>query len=126
VTGSREFDDYKMLQTKLYNLLSPRSNHITIISGGDEGADKLGEKFAIDYGTDLLIMPADWETRGKYAVYERNIDMALTAIKDASVYKTNIMLVIFWDGKSIDTRNMISIAMYMGIETHVFFFQGRD
>lgn len=73
-----------------------------IISGGAEGADKLGERYAHErYAHErklsIAVMNAEWSRLGKAAGPERNERMAQKA--DACI--------VFWDGKSRGTLNMI-------------------
>ncbi|GAB0154576.1 DUF4326 domain-containing protein [Marinobacterium sp. BA1] len=98
VAGSRTFKDYALLLAKLDHLLQrlPKA-HIGIIS---DGADTLGERYAVQRGLRLRRMPAFWESYGKAADYLRNQQM--------SHYATH--LVAFWNGYSPDTQSMIDIA----------------
>lgn len=101
VAGSRDFNDFHLVIEKLHGFLKGRkAKDITIISGTAKGADRLGERFAMRYGCNLLRMPADWDTYGKSAGYRRNADMADVA--DACV--------VFWDGVSKGTGHMIDLA----------------
>ncbi len=83
---------------------------ITVCSGGANGADKLGERFARDFKLQLRIFEADWGGLGKSAGPVRNREMAEWADT----------LVAYWDGKSRGTKNMISEALKNGLEVHVF------
>lgn len=69
-----------------------------IISGGAQGADALGERYAIKKQLPLKTFPANWEKFGKKAGALRNIEMAEYA--DA--------LIALWDGKSKGTFHIIS------------------
>lgn len=64
------------------------------------GADSLGEQYAKERGIPVRYFPADWQTLGKSAGYQRNVQMA--AYADA--------LVAFWDGQSKGTKHMIDTA----------------
>jgi len=99
IAGSRDFNDYKTLCQVCDYMLS-KSENIEIVSGTARGADKLGEKYAIDRLLVLKEFPADWNTFGKSAGYRRNEQMAKYA--DA--------LIAFWDGKSKGTEHMINLA----------------
>jgi hypothetical protein len=103
IAGSRNFANYLFLKEKMLNIISKKIKDdckIVIISGTANGADKLGEKFANEFGYELRKFPADWERFGKSAGYKRNEQMADNA--DA--------LVAFWDGISKGTSHMINIA----------------
>jgi hypothetical protein len=114
VAGSRDFDDYSYMESKLADLLVQLTpKFVTIISGGARGADALGERYARSRGTKLKVMRADWDEHGKRAGIIRNEEMAREA--DA--------LAAFWNGKSRGTKHMIQEALRMGLDVHVF--QGR-
>ena len=71
-----------------------------IISGGANGADKLGERYARERGLKVEVHAALWEQFGKSAGVIRNQEMA--DISDA--------VIAFWDGESRGTKNMIENA----------------
>lgn len=102
VAGGRDFSDYGLLCQKLDRILAKRKGlcPINIISGGANGADRLGERYAREHGFQLTVKPANWDEYGKRAGYVRNGEMA--DIADA--------LVAFWDGESHGTKHMIGIA----------------
>jgi len=100
VAGGRSFNDYGLLERKLDNLLRRKIGVITIVSGTARGADKLGEQYAATRGFKIERYPADWDTHGKGAGHIRNSQMADVA--DA--------VVVFWDGVSKGTKNMIDNA----------------
>lgn len=76
-------------------------NEVTeIISGGANGADKLGEILATKLNKDLIIIPAEWDKYGKGAGYRRNEDMA--ELGDA--------VLVLYDGISKGSKHMIELA----------------
>lgn len=90
VAGSRTFNDYDLLKTKLdFYLKNKDVTEIEIVSGTAKGADKLGELYAKANHINLKLMPADWAL-GKSAGYKRNEQMAKYASH----------CVVFWDGES--------------------------
>ena len=111
IAGSRGFSNYKLLKETCNNVLKEKrkTHNIVVISGNAKGADKAGEKYAVDEDFDLEIFPADWKKFGKSAGFRRNEQMAEVA--DG--------LIAFWDGKSHGTKHMIDIAKEKGIETRV-------
>ena len=102
IAGSRFFADYDKLAFLCDNFLRKNvmSRKITILSGGAQGSDTLGEQYAQAKGYGLKRFPADWEQYGKAAGPIRNAQMAKVA--DA--------LIAFWDGNSRGTQNMIDLA----------------
>ena len=87
-------------------------NMIEIVSGTANGADKLGEKYALETIFNLKKMPANWDLYGKSAGYVRNEEMAKYA--DACV--------CFWDGKSKGTKHMIDLARKYNLILKIIFF----
>ena len=99
VAGTRTFNNYDLLKEKLDFYLQGKAP-IMIISGGAEGADKLGERYATENKFIIMQMDAQWQAYGKAAGPIRNEQMAQKA--DA--------LILFWDGKSRGSANMLENA----------------
>lgn len=104
VCGSRNFDDYNMLESILTDELKKCPNP-QIISGGAKGADRLAILYAHRTRTPLHIFFADWETNGKAAGFIRNIEML-----DFATDEGIPAVIAFWDGRSKGTAHMIKIA----------------
>lgn len=117
VAGSRGFNDYDIVSNRLLKyfkenrISSSDMSDIEIISGTARGADRLGERFALEHGCKLTRMPADWERYGKRAGMIRNKEMARYAHQ-----KYGGVLFAFWDGQSRGTKAMIDIAYKLGME----------
>lgn len=80
-----------------------------VLSGGTKGADRLGLLWADDHETDIEIFPADWESDGRKAGYQRNERMAHSAEA----------LIALWDGSSKGTGHMIDIAKRRGLRIYI-------
>ena len=102
IAGSRDFNDYALLSKAVDKHLSDKVDDakIIIISGTAPGADQLGERYAKEKGYKLECYPADWGHYGKAAGPVRNMNMANVA--DG--------VIVFWDGESSGTKNMIETA----------------
>jgi uncharacterized phage-like protein YoqJ len=83
---------------------------IVIISGMAKGADTIGEQYAHERGYTVERFPADWQQYGKAAGPIRNRQMVDNA--DA--------LIVFWDGQSAGTRNMIMMAKKKGLAVRIY------
>ena len=83
VIGSRNFTDYKLLESTLESL--PEITQI--VSGGAKGADSLAKTYAEQHQLPLVIFKPDWKQYGKGAGIVRN-----RQIIDAAQ-----MVVAFWD-----------------------------
>lgn len=124
IAGSSDFNNYEMLREKsketISRLLSKYPGAtITIVSGTARGADQLGERFAKECGYTLKRFPANWKLYRGQAGPVRNRQM-LNFAKE----KTGI-LIVFWDGISRGTANMIGIAKEAGIPVFVFMYRNH-
>ena len=111
VAGSRNFDCYWLLESKLDFYIGDHQL-VQIVSGTARGADQLGEKYAENRGLSIERFPADWDTHGKRAGYIRNEQMAK--------YATHA--VIFWDGRSKGTASMIKLCTTYSLKYRVVLY----
>ena len=114
VAGSRDFNDYALLDQKIHSLATGEYDNraISIVSGMARGADALGVEFAREYGVQLFKFPAYWDMHGKGAGFLRN--MAMGDFSDA--------LLAFWDGRSRGTAHMIKYMQSLGKPTHIVYY----
>lgn len=98
IAGSRDFNDYKLLEKEVVSFMGDKCP--TIVSGCANGADTLGEQLAEKFRLKLIKIPANWRKYGKSAGYRRNVEMA----------KISSHCIVFWDGKSRGSKHMIDIA----------------
>jgi hypothetical protein len=111
IAGGRDFNDYTFLKEKCNEVLINHTD-VEIVSGGADGADKLGELYAKDFGYQLKRFPANWNKFGPSAGMIRNREMAEYADT----------LIAFWDEKSKGTGNMIKVAKELNLNVNVFFY----
>lgn len=107
VAGSRKFKDYKLMVRTLQ-----RYNIEKIISGHAPGADSLGERYALENNIPLDIYHANWKEYGRAAGPIRNSKMVENA--DA--------LIVFWNGYSTGTKDVIKKARAKGLIVNVIKF----
>jgi predicted Rossmann fold nucleotide-binding protein DprA/Smf involved in DNA uptake len=115
VAGSRDFTDYALLERKLDAIfLNSKPEEVAIISGGAQGADCLGERYAHVRSLQLIQVYARWNAYGRRVGYVRNKLMAEIATH----------LVAFWDGKieGSGTKMMIDLAEQQGLPVRVIRF----
>ena len=105
IAGSRDFNDYKTAEEYIDFCISRIKSkyEIIIVSGGCQGADMLGERYAKENGFKSERYPAEWDKYGKNAGPKRNKYMA-----EISDY-----IICFWNGKSRGTKSMIDYAMHL-------------
>lgn len=108
VAGSRGFTDYDFMCKILDEYIG--KDKVMIVSGTARGADKLGERYAVEHGHKILPYKADWARYKGAAGFIRNEDMAEAAGE----------LVAFWDGISGGTKHMINTATEKDLAVSVF------
>ena len=108
IAGSRGFTNYDLLASTCEHMLQNHED-VEIVSGGANGADKLGEIFAEEKGYEIKQFVPEWSIHGGAAGYLRNKTMA--AYADA--------LIAFWDGTSKGTSHMIQIAGQLDLKIKV-------
>ncbi len=101
IAGTRTFADKRLLESTMHEYPSAITE---IVSGGAQGADRCGEDYARLHNLNLTIFKADWDAHGKAAGPIRNRKMAQYA--DAAV--------VFWDGSSSGSKNMITEMRRLG------------
>ena len=101
IAGSRTYTRFTEAEEFISICLSELADKdFIILSGGAQGADAIGERFAEKNGFPIEKYPADWKRYGKAAGPKRNCAMA-----------ENCDLVIcFWDQHSKGTKSMIQMA----------------
>ena len=108
IAGGRDFNDYDLLVKKCDYFLQDQDD-ITVVSGEARGADKLGEKYAKERGYNVDRFPANWDKYGKGAGPIRNKQMAEHADS----------LILFWDGKSKGSKNMLETAKKLRLKIRI-------
>lgn len=109
VAGSRTFQNYPLLCKELDKI---RDQIGEIVCGEARGADMLGNTYAYDNDIKVKGFPADWEHDGKAAGFIRNEKMAKYADK----------AIVFWDGKSVGSKDMIDRMEKLGKEVRVIYY----
>jgi len=100
IAGSRTATNYEHLLTAI-NAFELTGRDITeVVSGTAKGADKMGERWALENDIPVKQFPANWNKYGKSAGYRRNEEMAEYAD----------YLIALWDGQSRGTKHMIDLA----------------
>lgn len=128
IAGSRCFGSFTILEKECHKIFKSLAeegylsgnvkkdcSNMEIISGTANGADRLGEAFALKYGIEVKRFPAQWHKYGKSAGYVRNNIMAQYAAKSDELG----VLIAFWDGKSKGTKMMIDLAKKNNLKVFV-------
>jgi len=111
VVGSRNFHDYELLKKTLteYEITS-------IVSGGANGADSLGERYADEHNIPTMIFKPDWKRFGRGAGRIRN----KTIVENAD------LVIAFWDGLSKGTQMSIEIAKKVNKPLRIVMVEQHD
>ena len=109
VAGPRNFTDKALMWRELPLFISPED---TIIHGNANGADKLAGDYAREFGINCDPYDANWSF-GLLGGYSRNQIMAYKADK----------AIIFWDGFSTGTADMIARMKYEGKEVKIIYYK---
>ena len=114
VAGGRDFTDYAHLSTVIFDYAESVGEEVavSIVSGMARGADKLAVDFAKQEGVKLYDFPAKWDLYGKRAGFIRNDAMSVFADE----------LIVFWDGLSKGTRNMIQTMERLNKPVHLHMY----
>lgn len=78
VTGSRDFEDIKVVDQYLTMVSQLGPGPYTLVQGGARGADQLALQCASEKGWRVITVPARWETNGRAAGPLRNSAMVTT------------------------------------------------
>lgn len=102
IAGSREYNNFEAANS----ILSRCPWKVTeVVCGEARGADAMGKQWAELNKIQVVSFPADWDNNGKAAGPIRNKEMA--EYSDA--------IVVFWDGVSKGTKNMVDLAIQYGL-----------
>jgi len=97
IFGSRGWEDYELVEERLYATLE-FYGPCKVIHGGADGADTLGGTAAYNMHMPTKVFRPDYKNLGRYnAPKARNEAMALVADRG----------LCFWDGISSGTKHMI-------------------
>ena len=135
IAGSRNFKDYELLTIEADYMLSNKIKEgyeIVVVSGRARGTDSLGERYAEEKGYRIDKYPADWNNldvqpcKIKYnkfnkpynalAGHNRNEQMAKHALE------VNGGCLLFHDGTSTGTKNMIDLCIKLKLNHHVILY----
>jgi hypothetical protein len=119
IAGGRDLTNYDLVKAKVDIVLRKKiasGEEIEIVSGKAKGADSLGEEYARQNGLKIKEFPADWDTHKKAAGPIRNEEMAKYA--DACI--------VFWDGGSRGSKDMIDRAKRKNMPLRIFYYGIKD
>jgi hypothetical protein len=112
IAGSRTISDSWEVQDEVI-CIHERCPITEVVCGGAIGPDTIGKCWAEFNNIPVKHFPADWKTHGKAAGPIRNKQMAEYA--DTCI--------VFWDGKSKGSKNMIQEALKQNLKLFVFTYE---
>ncbi|MFW6233120.1 MAG: hypothetical protein ACOC3Z_00485 [Nanoarchaeota archaeon] len=131
IVGSRTFNDADLMDSVFRNIINAngifldtreygicKNDHITIISGGANGADKFAEKYIFQrYNTGILIFRAEWDNietdkpcKIKTNKYGNEYNCLAGFNRNEDIVINSDIIIAFWDGESFGTRDTINKA----------------
>lgn len=123
VAGGRDFDDWDLARKSIHKILFElidkheglKKEDVIFVSGCCRGADKIGERYAREYGYNQKFFAAKWDEYGRQAGYLRNKEMA----EYARTNSRQGVLIAFWDGSSMGTFHMVDLAERYRLDVHI-------
>ena len=101
IGGCRYYEDYRGFCDFVERCIENEEKaEIVILSGHCAGVDLMAERYAIERGLALEIVPANWAKYGRAAGPVRNKQM---------VEKADVVIA-FWDGRSKGTASLLQCA----------------
>ena len=97
IVGSRAFSKLSLVADEIDVLKERYGSTLELVSGGALGVDKEVERVASMLRIQMIVIHADWDTHGRSAGPIRNGMIADYADR----------AIVFWDGRSRGTRNVI-------------------
>lgn len=108
IIGSRTFSNTKLLT----NIMDEHLDRATlIVSGGADGGDKMGARWARKNGIPTKIFEPDHK-RYRHAYHHRN----------RLIVENCDLVVAFWDGRSTGTKYTIDYARKLGVDVRIVKF----
>jgi len=118
IIGGRNFNDYDTFKKVIESIdahISYQDKTVIVVSGGANGADTLGSKWALENNYGLMVFEADWKNldttpcrikHGKYGPYN-----ALAGFnRNDKIVENADIIIAFWDGNSPGTGDSIKKA----------------
>jgi hypothetical protein len=88
------------------------------VSGGAQGADRLGERYARQRGLKLLILKPDWHPRSRGGRYDPGAGLK----RNGDIVAQADYVLAFYDGESPGTKNTIARVRESGKDYQVVRF----
>ena len=127
IAGGRDYNDIHTMSAELSKLLKAKSitdpKDLIIVSGMAKGADKLAHTLGTHNGIHVEEFPADWKNMSDPCVIKEGKYGAYNAL--AGHNRNKLMgdycdiALIFWNGRSTGTKNMIDYMESLHKETIV-------
>jgi len=116
VIGSRTWTDENLIRAHLDGMRQAYSDsEVGIVSGGADGADKIGARLAREMGLEVTIMLPNYRQFGRSAPLQRN----------KKIVDKADMVLAFWNGASRGTAHALGYAKERKKRTLVVYPDGK-
>jgi len=115
IAGTRTFTDYKLVCTVM-ELIRKKYPNIQIVVGGAKGADSCGKLYALKNKIPYVVYEAEVEKNGKKS----------DSIKREKMIKVSQVLVLFWDGVSSESEDMLHLAVQYELNCFVMLYKTNE
>lgn len=115
VTSVSMYDYLEYSMEQLLNQWRKQERGVICVSGDARGVDALGCRYAEKHGYEVKHFPAEWEVLGRKAGMVRNRKMCMYLPT-----KPNKAVVLYWDGESKGTLNMLNVAVEYCIPVRLY------
>lgn len=116
VAGGRDFDDRDLMIKELNKLCT--GEDLVIITGMAKGADLLAYNLAKENNVPYETYPADWKDMSEPCTVKENAHGKYNALagfkRNRTMGDTATHLIVFWDGKSQGTKDMLAYMTKLG------------
>jgi hypothetical protein len=118
IVGSRKYPRLDLIYHLVFGILPPRSH---LLTGDARGVDREVAEWAARLASNpaashtITVFPANWARHGKHAGPIRNAE--LLSLADA--------VIVFWDGSSHGTEQVIKLAQDKDLPLYIYDAAGR-
>jgi hypothetical protein len=119
IIGSRDFSNLP----EMFKYLDMKKDKITeVVSGGAKGADSCAQQWAKERGKKCVTFYANWHPEGKGGTYDKGAGFK----RNRLIVEEADKVYAFWDGSSKGTQNSMELAVNMGKQLIVFYYDSID
>lgn len=111
IAGTQTFKDYDLVCTVM-KVIREKYENIRIISSSLPGADKCGILYALENKLPYMVFEAEWKKYGR----------TTEIIRHEQMVKVSQVLVLFWDGDSPGSQDLLHLAIQYELDCYVMLY----